>query len=93
MSVDFALSDAVNINITLVPGVSAEVTMPASPTATIEPQLVPTIEMTIPSHVTSGAGNVVVSSVDPNLTGPGLWVQTGMGPDGDEFTFWIEDGV
>jgi hypothetical protein len=28
-----------------------------------------------------------------NLTGPGIWVQTGLGADGTGFTFWIEDGV
>jgi hypothetical protein len=25
--------------------------------------------------------------------GEGLWIQTGMGPTGNDFTFWIEDGL
>lgn len=43
-----------------------------------------------------GAGNatlVIVSPTDPALTDPGLWIQTDLGPTGDDMTFWVEDGV
>lgn len=33
-----------------------------------------------------------VQGSDPGMTYPGLWVQTGLGPDGSDYTFWIEDG-
>lgn len=36
---------------------------------------------------------VVVGNTNPNLTGPGLWIQTGLGPGGTGFTFWFEDGA
>lgn len=37
--------------------------------------------------------NVFVQTVDPNLTEPGIWIETGLGADGTGFTLWIEDGV
>lgn len=37
--------------------------------------------------------NFAVSAVNPGLTNPGLWVQTGLGSDGTGVTFWIEDGT
>lgn len=36
---------------------------------------------------------VVISAIDPGLTTPGLWVQTGLGTNGDQFTIWVEDGT
>lgn len=36
---------------------------------------------------------IVVADDDPELTEPGIWVQTGLGADGSDFTFWIEDGT
>jgi len=38
------------------------------------------------------AKNFAVSVANPNLTGPGMWVQIGMGPVGNDWTIWIEDG-
>lgn len=35
---------------------------------------------------------VHVSPDQPLKTGPYLWVQTGLGGSGTDFTFWIEDG-
>lgn len=35
---------------------------------------------------------VYVSDVDPQMTSPGMWVQTGLG-DGSDFTIWIENGL
>lgn len=35
---------------------------------------------------------VVVGPTNPQLTKPGLWVQTGLG-NGSDMTFWIEDGL
>ena len=40
----------------------------------------------------AGPQNLFVQADDPVMTGPGLWIQTGLG-DGDEVTFWIEDGA
>lgn len=42
---------------------------------------------------TATSTNFVVSSANPGLTNPGLWVQTGLGSDGTGVTFWIEDGT
>ena len=35
-----------------------------------------------------GATNVFVQPTNPNMTEPGLWIDT----SGGNFTFWIEDG-
>lgn len=35
---------------------------------------------------------LVVSSTNPHLSSPGVWVQTGLGSAGTGMTFWIEDG-
>ena len=40
----------------------------------------------------AGPESLVVRDTDPNLQVPGLWVQTGLGPSGNDFTIWIEDG-
>lgn len=41
------------------------------------------------------AGPQFVSPTQPIVTDgqPYLWVQTGLGPDGKDFTFWVEDGT
>lgn len=39
----------------------------------------------------AAASRVVISPTNPQMTQPGLWIQTGLG-DGSDFTFWIEDG-
>jgi hypothetical protein len=46
-------------------------------------------------NVADGAqvNNVYVQATDPGLTGPGLWIQTGLAPGGTGFTFWFEDGL
>lgn len=31
-----------------------------------------------------------VNNLSPGIAG--LWIETGLGPDGEDFTFWIEDG-
>lgn len=36
---------------------------------------------------------VVVQETNPGLTDAGIWIQTGLGADGQGFTFWFEDGV
>lgn len=41
----------------------------------------------------SGEQNLYVQSTDPGLTIPGLWIQTGLGSDGNDMTFWVEDGL
>jgi hypothetical protein len=92
--VSFTLSDSTNITLTLVPGptVAASIVLPG--TATIEPPQVQNIDVFLPGpQGPSGSPNMVVSSVNPNLTEPGLWIETGLGSDGTGFTFWIEDGV
>ena len=37
--------------------------------------------------------NFVIAPNDPNLVTPGMWVQTQVGPTGQDVTFWIEDGL
>ncbi len=34
---------------------------------------------------------IFVGAADPNMTEPGLWIQTGV--NGDGITFWVEDGT
>jgi len=36
---------------------------------------------------------VAVQNTDPGLTGPGIWIETGLAPGGTGFTFWFEDGL
>jgi hypothetical protein len=36
--------------------------------------------------------NMWVGPVRPEFSAPGLWVETGLGANGDDFTIWIEDG-
>lgn len=36
---------------------------------------------------------VYVQDTDPGMTGPGIWIQTGLAPGGTGFTFWFEDGL
>jgi hypothetical protein len=38
------------------------------------------------------APNFVVSPTNPGLA-QGMWVQTGLGPTGQDYTIWIETGV
>lgn len=40
-----------------------------------------------------GQNATIVSTTNPGLTAPGLWVQTGLGTDGTGITFWVEDGT
>ncbi len=40
-----------------------------------------------------GPANLVISPTDPGLTIPGMWIQTGLGDNGDDFSIWIEDGL
>lgn len=35
----------------------------------------------------------VVSDFQPSIAATGMWVQTGLGPDGSDFTLWVEDGL
>jgi hypothetical protein len=37
--------------------------------------------------------NFAVAANDPALVTPGMWVQTQVGPAGQDVTFWIEDGL
>lgn len=40
-----------------------------------------------------GAQEVFVQPLPPSSPGPFLWIQTGLAPNGNGFTFWFEDGV
>lgn len=58
------------------------VTMPAGPDV---------IEVRLPGPQGPSALSVgATNTLTPGTAG--LWVQTGLGPNGDDFTFWIEDG-
>lgn len=46
----------------------------------------------LPTGGGGGGANLVVASTNPNLTSPGLWVETDP-ITGDIVTFWVEDGV
>lgn len=43
--------------------------------------------------VGAGSQEVYVQDTDPGLTGPGIWIQTGLAPGGTGFTWWFEDGL
>lgn len=36
--------------------------------------------------------SIFIQSSKPVNPSPHLWIQTGLGPGGDDITFWIEDG-
>ena len=40
-----------------------------------------------------GIDQVYVQDTNPGLTGPGIWIQTGLAPGGTGFTWWFEDGL
>lgn len=40
----------------------------------------------------AGPANLVVGPIN-TLTEPGIWVQTGLGLTGNDWTLWIEDGT
>lgn len=40
-----------------------------------------------------GPQNLFVQPNDPAMAQPGVWVQTGLGPAGNDWTMWIEDGT
>lgn len=44
-----------------------------------------------PVTLPPGSG-VHVQTTNPQMVAPGLWIQTGLGTSGTDFTFWIEDG-
>lgn len=47
-----------------------------------------------PTYLSTADTDVLrVQPTDPVLTGPGLWIQTGLGSTGTGITFWIEDGT
>lgn len=82
---------AINVEIVTAPPVTVDVTVPSP------------LEVQLTAHATniditaagpqgpSGPHNLAVGPTN-TLTAEGLWVQTGLGPDGTGFTFWIEDG-
>lgn len=43
----------------------------------------------------SGPLSLAIQPTEPTFPAgqPGLWIQTGLGPTGDDMTFWIEDGL
>jgi len=41
----------------------------------------------------AGSAQVVVSNTQPVGLEKYLWIQTGLGSSGTDFTFWFEDGV
>lgn len=47
-----------------------------------------------PTQIIQMAGNTnfYVGPTNPGLTEGGMWVQTGLGDSGNDFTIWIEDG-
>ena len=42
---------------------------------------------------TVAASTFHVGPTEPVFTGQGMWVQTGLGPDGTDSTIWINDGT
>lgn len=44
------------------------------------------------AYPASSPPNFAIGSTDPGLA-QGMWVQTGLGPNGDDITIWIEDGT
>lgn len=37
--------------------------------------------------------NLWVGAVQPEFSAPGIWVETGLGDNTEDFTIWIEDGT
>lgn len=36
--------------------------------------------------------NIFVGPAEPVFSSPGMWIQTGLGEEGQDFTVWFEDG-
>lgn len=68
------------------PGTSATVTNSGTPTAAV-------FDFVIPRGAdgSSNDDQIYVQATDPEMSGTGLWIQTGLGA-GTDMTFWVEDG-
>jgi hypothetical protein len=85
------------------PGEASTVPGPPGPPGVQGPAGVPGAASTVPGPPGEpgppgppgdpGPSNLVIGPDAPTFTGPGMWVQTGLGPDGGDFTLWIEDGT
>lgn len=47
---------------------------------------------TTPAGGPGSAGNLRVQNSNPDLTEPGVWIQTGLGAGGADMTIWVETG-
>ena len=76
-SIEVVVPPAINVDVE-VNATSIEVSTSAAPIVLVENAV--------------SRQNLWVSNTQPAFSGPGIWVQTGLGADGAGFTFWIEDG-
>lgn len=77
-----------------------DIVVTQTPSQSLEVREAPGLEVTRTSSTQSievdnglSQQNLYVSELQPEFSGPGLWIQTGLGNDGSGFTFWIEDGL
>ena len=40
----------------------------------------------------ASSNTLFIQGSNPDISGPFMWVQTGLGSSGKDLTFWIEDG-
>lgn len=57
----------------------------------VQSAAVPVVQVAVPGM--QGPSAMAIGPTNTLTPGtPGLWIETGLGPDGDDFTFWLEDG-
>lgn len=76
---------------TLDDGITLEINLQDPAPLVLSTPTAPAIEVRVPGP--QGPGNLSVGPVNTLSAGPGLWIQTGLGATGEDFTFWIEDGT
>lgn len=70
--------------------VALEITLVDPPVVQIDTPVAPEISVAVAGI--QGPGNLHIGPTNELSAGSGIWVQTGLGADGTDFTFWIEDG-
>lgn len=55
--------------------------------------VIETPAMTVEINAGAVADQIFIGPTAPTFTAPGIWIQTGLGPSGQDYTVWFEDGL
>lgn len=59
--------------------------------ATVVTQVTPSQQVSV--GIALPQQNLFISNTKPAFSGPGLWIETGLGTSGRDYTIWVEDGL